>query len=271
MSSSTPSGDNRLAGLATTSGRCGVRQVDLENPYSSLSRGGAYKPQATVLEVKNSSGEVVKSWKDTEAKQIIDPQTSYVVADILSDPTASASLGNYAAKNIPGVKTATKTGTSDIGGNAKDLWMMSYSPVLTMGVWLGNPDTTILKNGTSSLGSPIVAATMKAAHDIYASEGKYSPNQWYTAPEGIQRIGNEVYPSWWSRTQGQANSKLVFDRVSKFKATDCTPPAARIEVDVIKTTDPVTKKDSFANIPSGYDQTKDDNGQVAQLTEMYQS
>lgn len=252
-------GADRQAGLASAIGGCGVRQIDLVNAYASLSRGGAYKPQASVLEVKNSSGEVLKSWKDTEAKQIIDPQTSYVIADILSDPNASASLGNYAAKNIPGVKTATKTGTSDIGGNAKDLWMMSYSPVLTMGVWLGNSDTTILKNGTSSLGSPIVASTMKAAHDIYASEGRYTPNQWYTAPEGIQRIGNEVYPSWWSRTQGQANAKLVFDRVSKFKATDCTPAAARIEIDVIRTTDPVTKKESFANIPPGYDAKQEDN------------
>lgn len=136
---------------------------------------------------------------------------------------------------------------------------MSYSPVLTMGVWLGNPDTTILKNGTSSLGSPIVASTMQAAHEVYASEGRYTPNQWYNAPNGVQRVGNEVYPSWWSRTQGQANAKLTFDRVSRFKATECTPDAARIELDVVRTTDPVTKRDSYSNVPDGYDATKDDN------------
>lgn len=252
-------GADRQAGLASAIGGCGVRQVDLVNAYASLSRQGAYKPQTSVLEVKNSSGEVLKKWTDTEAKQIIDPQSAYIIADILSDPAASASLGNYAAKNIPNVKTATKTGTSDKGGSAKDLWMMSYSPVLTMGVWLGNPDTTILKNGTSSLGSPIVASTMQAAHEVYASEGRYTPNQWYNAPNGVQRVGNEVYPSWWSRTQGQANAKLTFDRVSRFKATECTPDAARIELDVVRTTDPVTKRDSYSNVPDGYDATKDDN------------
>lgn len=252
-------GADTQAGLAAAIGGCGIKQVDLVNAYASLARQGVYKPQSSILEVKNGSGEVLKKWADTQGTQIVDAQSAYIVSDILSDPNASASLGNYAAKNIPGVKTATKTGTSDKGGNAKDLWMMSYNPALTMGVWLGNPDTTVLKNGTSSLGSPIIASTMKAAADIYAGEGKYTTNQWYTAPNGIQKIGNEVYPSWWSKTQGQANATLTFDRLSKKKATDCTPEAAKITLDVVKTTDPVSKKDAYSNIPDGYIATAEDD------------
>ena len=210
--------------------------------------------------MKNSSGEVLKKWADQEGKQVIDPQAAYVVSDILTDASASASLGNYAAKNIPGVKTATKTGTSDKGGNAKDLWMMSYSPALTMGVWLGNPDTTILKNGTSSLGSPIIAKVMEYAHkEVYAPEGKWKSGDWFAQPTGIQRVGKEVYPSWWNKTQGQSNAKLTFDKVSKKKATECTPDGAKVTVDVIKTTDPVTKKDAYSNVPDGYDSSKDDD------------
>lgn len=253
-------GDDRQAGLAAAIGGCGVRQIDLVNAYASLARMGVYKDQSSILEVKNSSGDVLKKWADSEGEQIINPQSAYVVADILSDVGASSALGNYAAKNIPGVKTATKTGTSDKGGSAKDLWMMSYSPALTMGVWLGNPDTTILKNGTSSLGSPIVAKVMEYAHkEVYAPEGKWKPGDWYAQPTGIQRIGAEVYPSWWSRSQGQTNDKLVFDRVSRKKATECTPEAAKITHDVLKTIDPVTKKDSYSNVPEGYDSKEDDD------------
>ena len=252
-------GADTQAGLAAAIGGCGIKQVDLVNAYASLARQGVYKPQSSILEVKNGSGEVLKKWADTQGTQIVDSQSAYIVSDILSDSNASAALGNYAAKSIPGVKTATKTGTSDKGGNAKDLWMMSYNPALTMGVWLGNPDTTVLKNGTSSLGSPIIASTMKAAADIYTSEGKYTANQWYTAPNGIQRIGNEVYPSWWSKTQGQANATLTFDKLSKKKATDCTPEAAKITLDVVKTTDPVSKKDAYSNVPDGYIATDDDD------------
>lgn len=253
-------GADRQAQLAAAIGGCGVTQVDLVNAYASLARGGIYKPQSTILEVKNSSGEVLKKWSDTQGERIIDEQSAYIVNDILSDVQASSALGTYPAKNIPGVKTATKTGTSDKGGNAKDIWMMSYSPALTMSVWLGNPDTTILKQGNSSIGSPVVAKVMEYAHkEVYAPENKWKSGDWYVAPQGIQRQGKEIFPSWWNKRQGQSNAKLIFDRVSKKKATDCTPEAARIELDVIKTTDPVTKKDAFSGAPDGYDATKDDD------------
>ncbi len=253
-------GADQTAGLSLAIGGCGLRQVDLVNGYASLARGGVYKPQSSILEVKNSSGEVLKKWSDVAGKQIVSAQSAYILDDILSDVNASLPLGNYAAKNIPGVKTATKTGTSDKGGNAKDLWMMSYTPAVTMGVWLGNPDTTILKNGTSSLGSPIVASVMEYVHkEIYAPQGLWKSGDWFTQPAGIQRIGKEVYPSWWNKTQGQSNATLTFDRLSGYKATTCTPDAAKDTVSVIKSTDPVTKRDIYTNVPSGYDATKDDD------------
>lgn len=253
-------GADQTAGLAAAIGGCGLTQVDLVNAYASLARGGVYKDQATILEVKNSSGEVLKKWSDSAGKRIISDQSAFIVTDILSDVNASAALGYYPAKNIPGVKTATKTGTSDKGGNAKDLWMFSYSPSLTMGVWLGNPDTTILKNGTSSLGSPIVASVMEYAHkNVYAKENKWKEGDWFTRPNGIQSIGGELYPSWWSKTQGQSNAKLTFDKVSKKKADSCTPDGAKIELDVVKSTDPITKKAIYTNVPLGYDATKDDD------------
>lgn len=253
-------GDDQTAGLSAAIGGCGITQVDLTNAYASLARGGVYKDQSSVLEVKNSSGEVLKKWSDSEGTRVIDEQSAYIVSDILSDVNASSALGYYEAKNISGVKTATKTGTSDKGGNAKDLWMVSYSPALTMSVWLGNPDTTILKNGTSSIGSPIVATVMEYAHkEVYAKDGKWTSGDWFSKPDGIQTVGSELYPSWWSKTQGQTNSKLKFDKVSKKKATDCTPSGAIVELSVTETTDPVTGKTSYTNVPTGYDATEEDD------------
>ncbi len=253
-------GADRTAGLAAAIGGCGVTQVDLVNAFTSVARGGVYKPQSSILEVKNSSGERLKKWADTPGKRIIDEQSAYIVTDILADQNASSALGNYAAKRIPGVKTATKTGTSDKGGFAKDLWMFSYSPALTMGVWLGNPDTTILKNGTSSIGSPIVASVMEYAHkDVYAAESKWKTGDWYAQPEGIKREGKELYPSWWDKNQGRSNAKLIFDKVSKKRATDCTPAGAKIEIGAVKSKDPVTKQDVYTGIPAGYDYKKQDD------------
>ncbi len=255
-------GDEVNVGLAASIGGCGIKQVDLVNAYASLARQGVYKPQSSVLEVKDKvSNQILKKWADVAGDQVIDPQSAYIVSDILTDPIARVPLDGYhpVGMDIDGVQTASKTGTSDKNGQAKDIWMMSYSPALTMGVWLGNPDATILKVGTSLIPGSIVDKVMEYAHkDVYAVEGLWKSGDWYTQPSGIQRVGGELYPSWWSKAQGQTTVKMTFDKVSKKKATALTPNDAKIELDVTKTIDPITKKDIFT-APDGYDANADDN------------
>lgn len=256
-------GADRTVGLASAIGGCGVKQIEHVNAFSTLARNGVYKKQASVLEVKNSQGETLKAWKDEQGKQVIDPQVSYILADILSDDNARAGLYG---RNFPGlvvdggrVKTASKTGTSDVDGKSRDIWMMSYSPAITMGVWLGNTTAQALKNGNSSIPGPIVNSVMAYAHEeVYAKDGRWKQGDWYTQPEGIQKNGKELSPSWYNKNAAQKTAKMNFDKVSKKKATDCTPEAARIEVSVVKTNDPVTKKEIIvAN--DGYDGSKDDD------------
>ncbi len=256
-------GADAQAGLSSAIGGCGTKQIDHVNAFATLARGGVYKPHTSVLEVKNSQGEVLKKWKD-ESKQVIDPQVAYIISDILSDNNARRGLIGGITKGFTygntGIKTAVKTGTSDVGGNkAKDLWMMTYSPAVSMGVWLGNPDTTPLKSGNSTLPGPIVDRVMRYIHqDIYGKDGRWKPNDWFTQPAGIQKLNNELYPSWYDKNQNKPNAKLMFDKVSKKKATNCTPDGAKIELDVNKSVDPVTKKDVYI-APEGYDATKDDD------------
>ena len=256
-------GADQQVGLAAAIGGCGTRQVDHVNAFSTLARGGTYKPYSTILSVTNSQGEKLKTWTDPAGKPVIDPQVAYIIADMLSDDNARAGLYG---RNFPGlvvaggkVKTASKTGTSDIDGKSKDIWMMSYSPAITMGVWLGNPDTTPLKNGNSSIPGPIINDVMSYAHlEDYAAQGKWKQGDWYTMPTGVQKIGNELFPSWYNKNAAQKTVKMGFDRVSKKKATSCTPDAAIDQVSVIEMTDPKTKKQVVV-APNGYDGTKDDD------------
>lgn len=247
-------------GLSSAIGACGVKQVEMVNAFATLGRQGVYKPLASVLEVKNSSGDVIKQWKD-ESKQAIDPQVSYIVSDILKDPDARAALHGRYPKGlyVNGVETAGKTGTSDRDSKPKDLWIMNYSPALSMGLWLGNSDTSVIRTSNSVLGGTVVSNTLEFAHkNIYAAEGKWKAGDWFRQPNGIQKQGKELYPSWWNRNQGQTNAKITFDKLSKYKATSCTPEGAKIELDVKKSVDPVTKKDVFI-APDGYDATKEDD------------
>lgn len=256
-------GADAQAGLSSSIGGCGTRQIDHVNAFASLGRMGVYKPVSTVLEVKNSQGEIIKKYKD-ESKQVVDPQVTYILADILSDDNARASLygRNFYGLKIPGVKTATKTGTSDKGGQPKDIWTMSYSPALTMGVWLGNPDTQVLTNGNSSIPAKIIGQVLEFAHkDVYAAENKWSPadgGSWFTRPSGIQTIAGELYPSWFNKAKAQTGVKMMFDKVSKKKAIECTPEGARTELFVQKLMDPITKKETLI-APDGYDVSADDD------------
>jgi len=226
---------------------------------------GVYKPASYILEVKNNAGETPIKFKD-ESKKVIDPQVAYIISDILNDANARRPLFGNITKGFSfnnGLRTSTKTGTSDRDGKPKDLWMMSYSPAIAMGVWLGNSDTSPLKGGNSTLPGYIVDKVMGYAHqEIYAKEGKWKANDWFTQPAGIQVMNQngtkELYPSWYNKTSGQSNAKLTFDKVSKKKAIDCTPESAKIEIDVLKSIDPVTKKEVFV-APDGYDGSKTDD------------
>lgn len=255
-------GVDTQAQLSSAIGGCGLKQIDLVNAYASIARGGVYKDQSSILEVRNSSGEVLEKWADSAGKEVLNPQSAYIVSDILTDEVARQPLDGVRAKGmwIDGVQTASKTGTSDKGGQAKDIWMVSYSPVLSMAVWLGNPDTSTLLSGTSLIPGPIIAKVMEYSHKtVYAGDGKWKSGDWFTAPDGLKREGKEIYPSYWTKTQGETNAKLTFDRVSKRKASECTPEGAKVTLDVVKTTNPVTKKEAYSGVPDGYDSNETDN------------
>lgn len=259
-------GNEVQTGLSSAIGGCGTKQVDHVNAFATLARMGTYKPHTSIIEVKNNQGETLKKYKD-ESKQVLDPQIAYILSDILTDANARRPLFGGITTGFSygttGIKTATKTGTSDLDGKPKDLWVMTYSPAIAMGVWLGNSDTRPLLAGNSTLPGYIVDKVMRYAHqEVYAKEGKWKPNDWFVQPNGIQVINQsgvkELYPAWYNKNQGQSNAKEIFDKVSKKKATDCTPEAAKIELNVLKSTDPVTKKPVII-APNGYDGSKDDD------------
>lgn len=261
--------NNENAGLsASIGGGCTVKQVEHANAYASLARGGVYKPVAYVLEVKNSIGEVLRKWEEPKPKQAVDPQVAYMLTSILSDAAARGitfgAQGRSFGFVVPNVVTAAKTGTTENGkGAAKDSWLMSYSPVIANGVWMGNHDGRPLASSDNMVVRRVMNDYTEAVHkNVYAADGKWKLNQQFTRPNGLKELSiggkTDIYPSWFDQKAGRSDEKIAFDKVSKKKATDCTPPEARIEIDVIKTTDPITKKPTFI-APDGYDASKDDD------------
>lgn len=258
-------GQDALAGLSSAIGGCGTRQVDHTNAMASLARMGTYKPWSTILEVKNSGGNVIKQYKD-ESKSVLDPQAAYLVNDILGDANSRRRSGLYVTgggtgtpySDAIGLKLALKTGTSDKNGQPKDLWSIAYTPHLAMSMWLGNPDTSVLNLGYSYIPAGVVDKVMAAAAQEYQNTDRGKIADWFTKPNEVQVIKGELYPSWYDQKQAQAGEDMTFDRVSKKKATECTPEAAKIVIKVTKMTDPITKKPVYTNT-EGYDANADDD------------
>jgi penicillin-binding protein 1A len=223
---------------------------------------GTYTPVSDVISVKNQQGQTLYQWKD-QSKQVIDPQTAYIINDMLHDRNARAPLwGNGAQVGavIPGVATATKTGTSDTGGYAKDIWMASWSPVTTMTVWYGNHIPKPLISGNSQASGPLVSAiTQQVYSDILIPEGKYSANQWFDRPAGVQTINGDIYPSWYNKSNSNTTkNQMTFDQVSKKLATDCTPEAAKVTKEVTVVTDPSSGAISYSGT-DGWDPKNNDD------------
>ena len=256
-------GNDSQAGLSSSIGGCGTRLVDHVNAIASLGRMGTYVSQSSVLKVTNSTGQTLKQYT-ANSKQVIDQQAAYIVNDILGDSRARTNLGggqDYITQmNRLKAKVAVKTGTSnsEIRGKvvAKDIWSVGYTPALSMAVWLGNSDTSPLRNGNSLIPAMFLDYTMADATQYYVSQNKAAYSDWFTTPSGIQRIGGEIYPSYYNKNLDRKSStKVSFDKVSKKKATACTPAAARIELSVTK-----SSSDSHTvTAPSGYDANSDDD------------
>ncbi|MBL8159408.1 transglycosylase domain-containing protein [Candidatus Saccharibacteria bacterium] len=260
---------NATPGLSLAiGGGCTSLQVEHTNAYATVARNGSYKPLAYVLEVKNAQGQTLKQWKNADGKQALDPQVAYMLADTLADADARSLVfgasGRSYGFNIPGVKTATKTGTTDNGlGKPKDSWMMSFSPKVATGVWSGNHDGSAIGNSASDVVRRVVNDYMQKVHtDVYEPQGRWKPGDWFARPNGIQDLvingRKDIYPSWFKKANANSGFKMTFDKISRKKATDCTPARAKVEEFVEKIKDPVRNVERLS-APDGYDPNAEDD------------
>jgi len=222
-------------GLSLVLGAGEVKLSEHVQGFSTFGREGVYKKQAYVLKIENGNGEILEEWEDDEGEQVIDPQVSYLITNILTDDVArSATFGLGSNLVIPGYTVGAKTGTTDL---SVDGWMMGYSQHVTAGVWVGNHDSTPMYTFVEPMVGPIW-------HDFMVNYHKGKQDQKYERPEGIKNVRidratgrnassssktviNDIAASWFEGVKAGSSQKVTIDRVSKKLATDCTPELAK--------------------------------------------
>ncbi|MEZ4503947.1 MAG: transglycosylase domain-containing protein [Dehalococcoidia bacterium] len=175
-------------GPALTVGGADITLQDLVLGYSVLATGGVLRGQdATIpqdpgertiepvalLEVKDSSGEVLYSARPKE-ERIVAESFTYLVTSILTDPkTQCVTFSTCGALTVDAFEMAAKTGTSEpfSGEDTRSLsgetWAVGYTSDLVAGVWYGNSDNTPMHSVYSTqVGWPILRTFMVDAHEM---------------------------------------------------------------------------------------------------------
>ncbi|MBR3414595.1 penicillin-binding protein [Candidatus Saccharibacteria bacterium] len=263
--------ENNNAGLSMAIGSgCNVIPIEHANAYASIARGGSAKPLAYVLEVKNSAGDIIEQWEDSAGERVIDEQVAYMISNILSDASARTITFGSQARDygfyMDGIWSASKTGTTTtaVYTQAKDSWMVSYTPAVATVVWNGNHDGSALGANTNYVVRKVIDSYMRPVHfDLYGPEGRWSQNQEPVKPAGIQTLTvggtTDIWPSWYgSSSSGVSTQKLTFNKLNKKLASDCTPANLRVQVEATVTIDPMTKQEVWY-VPDEYKRDEKDD------------
>ena len=91
--------------------------------------------------------------------------------------------------------------------------------------------------------------------NLYQQEGKWKPGDQPVKPAGIQELTingrKDIWPSWYNNKNSVVTEKVEFNKDTKLRANDCTPADKRIEIEIVRTKDPVSGTE-ILSLPDGY-------------------
>lgn len=156
--------DKNDYGLSLALGAAEVRLLDLTNAYAAFANKGQQYETSIIKSIDSKYNDRVFEAKEKSSKEVMSPQGSFLISDILSDNTSRASVfGNTLSvfDSITGAskKVAVKTGTTN---DSRDAWTMGYTPDVAIGVWVGNNNNAPMYNGGSIMAGPIFTRAMGA-------------------------------------------------------------------------------------------------------------
>jgi len=141
--------------------------------YGGFANDGTFNPPTGILEVTDSSGNVLEQYTP-QPKQALEPQIARLVNDILSDDNArSPEFGVHGTLWFSGYDVADKTGTTD---DSRDAWIIGYDPNIVVGEWAGNNDNSpMVKKIAAFIVAPTWHQIMNYALSKYSSSDDQFP------------------------------------------------------------------------------------------------
>jgi membrane peptidoglycan carboxypeptidase len=217
----------------------GDTAIDKEvNGDVTFARLGAEIPQTYILNITDGSGKTVYQWQQPKSTQVYNPDTAYIINDILDDPKATYLQPYQKFQNYDGWDIAVKTGTENQEYNGvMTAWSTQYAVIGFAGYH--TLDQPLEEGHFEDITEPITKTWMEQALDALHTKpiNWVQPSNIKTIAGFVQRVStgygaevpgptDDVYPSWYTSKNGSSSATEKIDKVSSLLATSCTPADA---------------------------------------------
>lgn len=178
--------DPKNYGLSLTLGGGEVKMVDMAVAFGSLANLGKRQDLYSIQKVEDYNGKVLEEHKFEEGKQVLSPESCYLVSHILLDNNARQPMFGQSSylvvKNHPEV--SVKTGTTN---DKKDNWTIGYTPSSLAAVWVGNNDNKPMSHVASGItgASPIWNKIIRFTLEKEDKKNSKTVQEWQMKPDGI--------------------------------------------------------------------------------------
>ncbi len=135
-------------GLTLVLGGGEVSLLDITSAYSVFANNGVRNPYKAILRIEDKDGNILETYQDN-SRRVLDEKIALTINNILSDNVARTPLmGPNSTLYFANRDVAAKTGTTN---DYRDVWVIGYSPNLSVGAWAGNNDNTSIDKKTAGL------------------------------------------------------------------------------------------------------------------------
>ncbi|MYL81629.1 PBP1A family penicillin-binding protein [Desulfovibrio aerotolerans] len=207
--------------LPVSLGAVAVNILDMIRAYSAFARDGSTINPRFVLDVKSPWGEEV--WVNKpEIKQVISPQTAYVMDSLLKEVVRA---GTATAAKVLNRPIAGKTGTTN---DFQDAWFMGFTPYLLTGCYVGYDQPKSMGKGETGgrASLPIWLSYRKAVEEDYPVED-------FSRPPGIFMGTVDGVPMAFKEGTEKGSMAIMDEEQEKAFLTDPNAPLGKSE-DLLK-------------------------------------
>ena len=163
-------------------GAAEVPLIELVQAYATIAEHGVFMPLRVVDRIRDQQGDTLLATPTGVAVQAIPVDVAEEIDEILRDPLVRPKGFWRSMLTIPGLRTAAKTGTSNVclRRNARgtctsygvnNVWTVGYDDRIVVGVWVGNADNASLAPTADGLtvAAPVWRILMEKANGLPVS------------------------------------------------------------------------------------------------------